>query len=119
MMTEAKLFILTKLLFAMYDTEARVLYKLKEMMKPLAYFDYWMERYYQIDNSKELQVVMLKNLGLTYREIQKLAKVSPNKIKAILNEYELEYTPLEHFKDVAREMDLLEKRMEREGIRLW
>lgn len=116
---EIKLFRLTKTLYAFYMTEEAVKAHLTSILGEYDYWDGWIERYHQLNESRESQVLLLHRMGASYRDIQHLMRISPNTIQMIINDYDLQLVPLYGTDMLEINMTRLENRLRKEGILLW
>jgi len=119
MSTEIKVYLLTKQLFALYGDERKVEEQLINLLGDALFWENWFERYFQIAQSKEAQIMLLREAGFSYRDIQKIARVSPSTIQKTLQQFKMEYEPLKYAETIARELDKLEIRMKTEGMPIW
>lgn len=119
METEIRVYILTKLLKALYNKDSKVLEALREMFGDSEIWDYWLERYDQLAQSKELRLLVMRKAGMSYRKIQELENVSPNKISFIVHQFELDYEPLLNSKQINSEMKKIDERLKELNIELW
>lgn len=100
-------------------TEEKVLEQLISVFGDSPFFELWMERYHQIAESKETQIMLMRQAGFTYRKIQKLLSVAPATIQKVVERYNLAYVPLDHVEDVSKQIEQIERRAKEEGIELW
>lgn len=124
MLSEIKLFLLTKHLMALYDGDKEKVQEELERLLPEEslhpdYWHYWMTRYEELGYSKETQIMLLREAGLTYRVISDLLNVSPNTINRVLNSYTLNYGELEDTNKLSDALTKLGERLEKAGYKLW
>src|SRR5690625_3100428 len=108
MVTEIKLFIITKLFFSLYATEERVMEQLEQLFGQTPFFKRWMPRYYQIRQSPEVQIILMREAGFTYRRIQAILKVAPSTIQHTVERYKINFQPLDHGEDISSQMQPIE-----------
>lgn len=119
MYSEIRLYFLTRFMKALCGDFEKAIELMKDLLGESNVWPYWEERFDQINHSRETQVLIMREVGVPYRTIQKHLDMSPNTIRQILNEYELNYTPLENIEDLENSLDRLEKRLQKEGTELW
>jgi len=115
MLTEIKLFLLTKHFHALYNDPVKVKKELinllhVEGMHP-DYWTLWMQRYNELITSRAVQVVMMREVGYPYRKIQEILKIAPTTIQKIIQEFDLDYGELEGTHLIQTKLNALESRM--------
>lgn len=118
--TDVKLYMLTKHLYAIYEKNTAV----KETLKTVLgqnddFWDMWLQRYYDLSYSREIQIMMLREAGYTYRNIQDTVGVSPSTVQHTLNNYELDYGELEGTNELMKPLSALEARLKKAGTPIW
>lgn len=123
MNTEIKLFVLTKHLEALHDTREHLKLHLTRLFDggrvPPSYFDTWLKRYDTLVASRDTQIMILRELGLTFRAIQSALHCSPSTIQRVLSKYSLNYQELEATYTIAPQMEVVEDKLRKAGTSLW
>ena len=119
MKNEIRLFILTKLLITLYGSQIRAMRELKKVLGDFDVLDLWRERFIQIDESKELQIMLMREAGITYRKIEQLLKVSQATISRVVKSYELNYQPLPGIEALTPSLLGIDEQMKEEGFEIW
>lgn len=119
MVFEIKLYLITKYFYIFLDDSSKIKMQLENMFGRTIDWKRWMERYQQIDDSKPTQILLMRNIGFTYRQIQKIVNVSPITIQQSLAQYNLDYIPLRHVETISQQLEDMEYRAKKEGLQLW
>lgn len=119
MVTEIKVFLLTKILYAMYEDELTVLDQLREILDDSPFWEQWFERYHQIRLSKPTQILLMREAGMTYRKIQKTVGVSATTVQQTLQQLDLDYDALKYSEPITEALRKLEIKIKKHEVELW
>lgn len=123
MLTEIKLYLLTRHLHAIYTDLSKVKRELQallhvEGMHP-EYWDLWFARYHELSISRSIQVMMMREVGFSYRKIQSILKIAPTTIQKITQEFDLDYGEMEGTNIIRPKLEALETRLRKAGTEIW
>ena len=118
--TDVKLFIYTKHLYAIHEEHAQVSSLLQSTLgQSEEFWENWLHRYQELAYSKEIQIMLLREAGYTYKGIQDALGVSPSTVAYTLNNYELDYGGIEGALELVEPLTALEARLQKAVTPIW